>query len=97
LESVTATAGVDHWLEAFRRQDVPAAPCLGIDEHLADDQVAHNRIYTITEQDGLGAVRAPRYPARFSSAAGDLTGPGGAPRLGAHTEEVLAELAGEAR
>ena len=60
---VTSEKPLEHWLEQFRIHDVPAAPCLSIDEHLADEQVEHNRIYAVEEWDGVGRVRSPRYPA----------------------------------
>jgi crotonobetainyl-CoA:carnitine CoA-transferase CaiB-like acyl-CoA transferase len=60
---VTSEKPLEHWLEQFRIHDVPAAPCLSIDEHLADEQVEHNRIYAVEEWDGIGRVRSPRYPA----------------------------------
>ena len=67
FESVTQTASVEHWLKAFDANDVPAGPCLTIDEHLADGQVQHNHTYSIADWDGLGRVRQVRYPARFST------------------------------
>ena len=67
LEAVTATGPTDKWVEAFDANDVPAGPCLTIDDHLADPQVEHNHLYDVTEWDGLGHVRRVRYPARFST------------------------------
>jgi len=72
---VTREQPLAHWLAAFREHDVPAAPCLTIDEHLADEQVAHNAIYTVEEWPGIGPVRLPRYPA-VSPTWGPLTGSG---------------------
>jgi crotonobetainyl-CoA:carnitine CoA-transferase CaiB-like acyl-CoA transferase len=74
---VTSEKPLEHWLEAFRQHDVPAAPCLSIDEHLADEQVEHNRIYSVEDWPGIGRVRTPRYPA-VSPKWGLLPG-GGAP------------------
>ena len=76
---ITREKPLAHWLEAFRAHDVPAAPCLTIDEHLVDEQVVHNETYTVEEWPGLGRVRTPRYPAR-SATWGLLTG-GGPPDL----------------
>jgi crotonobetainyl-CoA:carnitine CoA-transferase CaiB-like acyl-CoA transferase len=66
IETSTRTASTSHWLDAFARADVPAGPCLTIDQHLADGQVNHNHIYEVDEWPGLGHVRRVRYPARFS-------------------------------
>jgi crotonobetainyl-CoA:carnitine CoA-transferase CaiB-like acyl-CoA transferase len=63
FESVTSTMTTEHALEVLRKADVPAAPVLGLDEHLADAQVHHNQIYEIEHDDRLGAVRVVRYPA----------------------------------
>ena len=90
METVTVTETVETWLERFRDHDVPAAPCLGIDEHLADPQVVHNGLYTIDESPS-GPARGARYPAVFAST-GPLTGQGAAPVLGADTEAILNEL-----
>jgi crotonobetainyl-CoA:carnitine CoA-transferase CaiB-like acyl-CoA transferase len=66
IEVVTRTAPTDHWLRAFQRADVPAGPCLTIDQHLADPQVLHNHVYDVAEWPELGQVRRVRYPARFA-------------------------------
>jgi crotonobetainyl-CoA:carnitine CoA-transferase CaiB-like acyl-CoA transferase len=74
---VTVEKPLAHWLDAFREHDVPAAPCLTIDEHLVDEQVEHNRIYRVEDWPGIGRVRTVRYPA-VSPRWGLLDG-GGAP------------------
>ena len=91
MESVMPTDTVANWLSRFQAHDVPAAPCLSIDEHLDDPQVAHNQMYSVTEWPDVGKVRSARYPARFAST-GPLAATGAAPRLGANTDEILAEL-----
>jgi crotonobetainyl-CoA:carnitine CoA-transferase CaiB-like acyl-CoA transferase len=70
-----------YWLERFALFDVPAAPVLTYDEHLADRQVAHNEIYEIAASP-VGPVRRPRYPARFDGRT--LAPPSGVPALGEH-------------
>jgi crotonobetainyl-CoA:carnitine CoA-transferase CaiB-like acyl-CoA transferase len=67
LEPVVATRTVQHWLAAFAAEDVPAAACLSADEHLADPQVRHNQLYSVTDTAAMGRVRNVRYPARYSS------------------------------
>jgi len=81
LETVTRTAKTAHWLEQFRRHDVPAGPCLDFDTHAADPQVVHNRLYVTAEAADGSTVLGPRYPAVFASH-GPLTGQGAAPALG---------------
>jgi formyl-CoA transferase len=66
LEAVTRHSGTpDHWVEKFLAAGVPAGKCLGMDEHLADDQVLFNNLYTISDWGSLGAVRHIRYPAIY--------------------------------
>jgi crotonobetainyl-CoA:carnitine CoA-transferase CaiB-like acyl-CoA transferase len=63
---VCPTRSTDAWLTAFDAHDVPAAPVLDIDAHLADPQVLHNGLYETTDDEHLGLVRRARYPARFN-------------------------------
>jgi crotonobetainyl-CoA:carnitine CoA-transferase CaiB-like acyl-CoA transferase len=44
--------------------DVPAAPCVDPDGHLADEQVAISRLYEVDADPELGPVRTVRHPAR---------------------------------
>jgi crotonobetainyl-CoA:carnitine CoA-transferase CaiB-like acyl-CoA transferase len=81
VERVTATIPTEELLATLRAIDVPCAPCLTIDEHLADEQVAHNRLYRIEEWPGYGRVRVIRHPAVFSTW-GDVAATGTAPGYG---------------
>jgi crotonobetainyl-CoA:carnitine CoA-transferase CaiB-like acyl-CoA transferase len=83
VESVTVTAPTSHWLELFAEFDVPAAPVLDADEHFADPQVLHNRVYT-TSGSPAGPVRRVRHPAIFDGQI--LFGRHPAPRLGEHND-----------
>ena len=91
---VTPTLSVSEALARLSEHDVAAAPCLGIDEHLADPQVAHNDLYRVAEEPGLGRVRSVRYPARFSSW-GRLGSRSGAPSLGRDTDHVVDLVKGD--
>jgi crotonobetainyl-CoA:carnitine CoA-transferase CaiB-like acyl-CoA transferase len=77
-------------LDRFREHDVAAAPCLTMDEHLADPQVEHAALYTIDDWHGFGRVRTVRYPATFSTW-GHLRARGTAPRLGEHSADESGE------
>jgi len=89
FEARTRDQPVAHWLEVFAAADVPVAPCLGIDEHLADPELASRELYAIDDWgDGLGPTRHVRYPATFSSW-GHLRAVRGAPALGSDTKEIL--------
>jgi crotonobetainyl-CoA:carnitine CoA-transferase CaiB-like acyl-CoA transferase len=65
LASVTASATTEVWLQRFAANDVPAAPVLDLDAHLADPQVAHNHTYAVYDDPVLGRIRQPRHPARW--------------------------------
>jgi crotonobetainyl-CoA:carnitine CoA-transferase CaiB-like acyl-CoA transferase len=94
IEPTTRSDTTAHWLATFAEFDVPAAPCLTLDEHLGDQQVAHNELYEITEWPEwpeLGPVRHVRYPATFSGR-GHLRARRGPPRVGQHSEQVLDEI-----
>lgn len=62
VESVTQTRTTAEWLRRFDAADAPVAPIQSIDEHWADAQVLHNRIYSIKES-AFGRIRTLRYPA----------------------------------
>ncbi|MGH9054293.1 MAG: CaiB/BaiF CoA transferase family protein [Acidimicrobiales bacterium] len=63
--TVTPSDSTEVWLRRFAEHDVPAAPVLDIDAHLADPQVDHNSTYVVYEHPRLGKIRQPRHPARW--------------------------------
>jgi crotonobetainyl-CoA:carnitine CoA-transferase CaiB-like acyl-CoA transferase len=91
VETVTRESTVDSWLARFAMHDVPVAPCFSIDQHLADPQVVHNQLYSVTTSPELGAVRQVRYPAVFSTW-GRLGRAEPPPSPGQHTTEILNDL-----
>lgn len=83
LEEVLLTAPTATWLERFRAADVPAAPLHDRDEHLRDEQVLHNELYSVLDTPA-GPARAVRFPGRFD---GQVMRPRrGAPALGSPEE-----------
>ena len=69
VAGVTPSATTAEWLKRFEGHDVPAAPVLDLDQHLADPQVEHNRTYAYYDHPQLGRVRQARYPVRTPSGA----------------------------
>ena len=65
LESVTVTVPTATLLEAFEAEDVPAAPVLDLEGHLADEHVVEVGLYGIREDPELGSLRHTRYPGGF--------------------------------
>jgi crotonobetainyl-CoA:carnitine CoA-transferase CaiB-like acyl-CoA transferase len=83
----TRTAG--EWLAALTAEGVPCAPVLTRTELLGHPQVAANGIVVESEHPAAGRLRQARAAARFSATPTSLRR--GAPALGQHTHEVLAE------
>jgi crotonobetainyl-CoA:carnitine CoA-transferase CaiB-like acyl-CoA transferase len=76
VEEGTRMRSTNECLELLAAHDVPAGPIFDLDEHLADNQVAHNEIYQVVSDPRLGQVRQPRYPARSLRAREDGPAPG---------------------
>ena len=89
LEQTFAKRTTREWLELLRSLDIPAAPVRTLDE-LFDDPHLDAVGFFETVDTPNGPVRFPGPPAWFSETPGRVTGP--APRLGAHTAEVMEEL-----
>ncbi|MCL4115912.1 UNVERIFIED_CONTAM: hypothetical protein GTU68_003579 [Idotea baltica] len=90
LEEIFAAEPVDHWLAAFAAAGVPASPINTYSEALADPQVDHmGWVQPLTLPNGSETTTFG--PAlRINGHALDVQTP--PPALGAHTEEILAEL-----
>ena len=87
MESVTMSHGVEHWVDLLAAHDVPAAPVLDLDQHLAHPQVEANRTYGESDHEGFGRHRVARHPAR--AAADNREGaPGTFPDLDADGPEI---------
>ena len=85
----------DHWLERLEEQDLLCAPVRDMREVLVDPQTLHNGMI-------LQATRRSRRPtassrARSRMSAATATMRRAPPKLGEHTDEVLAEAAATAR
>jgi crotonobetainyl-CoA:carnitine CoA-transferase CaiB-like acyl-CoA transferase len=84
------TKPTEEWLDRLTRVGVPCAPALTRNEVIRHPQVHEMGIVVETEHPAAGRLRQSRPAARFSRTPAGIRH--GAPGLGEHTHEVLAEL-----
>ena len=89
VESSLRSAPVAHWLDAFARIGIPAAPMRLREEMLDDPQVLANGFVERLEHSLLGGHTVVAPPVRFSVS--PLRTGHASPRLGEHTRVLLAE------
>jgi crotonobetainyl-CoA:carnitine CoA-transferase CaiB-like acyl-CoA transferase len=89
-QDVLRTRPAAEWLERLTREGVPCAPVLTRTQMLSDPQVVANGIVVETTHETAGRLRQARPAARFSATPTPIRQ--GAPALGEHTAEILAEL-----
>jgi len=92
LAAALASRTRDEVLAGMEQRGVPAGPINTVADVFADPQVVHRQMRVDLPLPGaaVGTVPSVRTPIRFSDAELALRRP--APRLGEHTDEILAEL-----
>ena len=90
IQEVLATGSSAEWLARLEEADVPCSPVLTRSEVIQHPQVIANEILWESEHHLAGKLRQARPAARFSATPTSLDR--GAPGLGEHTEEALAEI-----
>ncbi len=78
------------WLERLTAAGVPCGPVLSRNQVIRHPQVEALGLVVETDHPSAGRLRQARAAARFSRTPPEIRR--GAPRLGEHTQEVLAEL-----
>jgi crotonobetainyl-CoA:carnitine CoA-transferase CaiB-like acyl-CoA transferase len=68
VESWTRSQTTAACIAAFAAVDVPVAPVLDLEQHLHDDQVTHNELYSVVDSPHQGRQRMVRHPAHFAGA-----------------------------
>jgi crotonobetainyl-CoA:carnitine CoA-transferase CaiB-like acyl-CoA transferase len=79
-----------HWVEVLNKAGVPCGPVNSIAEVFQDPQILAQGMVMDIEHPGYGIVRSLGFPIKFSDRPCQVRRP--APRLGEHSNEVLAEL-----
>ena len=90
IEAVTATGTRAGWIAAFQEAGVPCGAIQTYDQVFNDPQLAERGYFWDGEHETLGPVRQLGSPMRLSETPTRRDSAG--PRLGQHSEEVLAEL-----
>lgn len=89
IQEVLRERPAREWLARLEAERVPCAPVLTRNEMIEHPQVSANGIVEINEHPQAGPLRQARPAARFSETAADARR--GAPALGEHGTEILAE------
>ncbi len=87
--AILATGESQAWLDRLDAAEVPCAPVLRRAEVMNNAQVINNELIETFEQPNFGTVRQARPAARFDLTPSRIAGP--APRVGEHTDAILAE------
>jgi len=88
-QEVLRSASTEHWLARLEADGVPCAPVLTRDQVIVHPQVIASGTLCESEHPVAGRLRQTRTAARFET---PFVLRRGAPRLGEHNREVLAEL-----
>jgi Predicted acyl-CoA transferases/carnitine dehydratase len=89
LSAVFRRNTTQHWIEVLEKADLLCAPIRTLDEALADPQTDANGMVVEIDRDGE-PVRTVGSPVKLTDGAATVRFP--PPRLGEHTDAVLAEL-----
>ncbi|HEY8367708.1 MAG TPA: CoA transferase [Thermodesulfobacteriota bacterium] len=90
LEAAFATKPVAEWMRRLEAAGIPAAPIRTLDAALADPVVEARGMLAAVEHATAGTVRMPGIPWQGDAAPTAIRRP--PPRLGEHTDEILAEI-----
>jgi formyl-CoA transferase len=90
IVAVLATAPTAHWTKVLDDAGVPCGPVYNYEQLFSDPQVKHREMVVHADDAELGRVPHIRTPIRMSRSAVAVRRT--APRLGQHTDEILAGL-----
>jgi crotonobetainyl-CoA:carnitine CoA-transferase CaiB-like acyl-CoA transferase len=90
VQSALIGKSTEEWMKLMEEFDVPAAPTLKRSEVINHPQVEAVEIVFESDHPVAGRLRQARVPARFGGTVPEP--PRGAPQLGEHNTEILAEI-----
>jgi crotonobetainyl-CoA:carnitine CoA-transferase CaiB-like acyl-CoA transferase len=90
IVAVLTTAPTAHWIKVLDDAGVPCGPVYTYAELFADPQVQHRELVVFADDTELGHVPHIRTPVRMSGS--DVGVRTTAPKLGQHTDQILAGL-----
>jgi crotonobetainyl-CoA:carnitine CoA-transferase CaiB-like acyl-CoA transferase len=90
IHAVMGRYSVKYWEERLRALGVPSSPVHGIDQIVAEEQVAAREMIVEIEVPGAGPIRMAGLPLKFTETPGAVQR--APPRLGEHTEMILRRL-----
>jgi crotonobetainyl-CoA:carnitine CoA-transferase CaiB-like acyl-CoA transferase len=89
IEAITTAQPRGHWLALLEAHDIPCGPINDYAQVFADPQVLAREMVVETDHPTLGRIRTLGSPIKLSATPANPARR--APRLGEHTDEVLAE------
>ncbi len=89
IQSELGRRSTAEWLERFETAGVPCAPVLTRNQVIAHPQIVAGGIIFENDHPQAGRLRQSRNAARFSVSSPEYRQ--GAPKLGQHSDEILAE------
>ncbi|WP_411288526.1 CaiB/BaiF CoA transferase family protein [Phenylobacterium sp.] len=92
VETVTGTKTTQEWLDLLKPLSIPVVKTNRLDDLETDPHLAAVGLFEQYDHPHAGAYKQLRPPVRFSKSPANIRRH--PPRLGEHTEEVLAELSG---
>lgn len=92
LEQRLAERSAEEWLQLLEGANVPASPILGVDEAFEHPQTKACDMVLEVDHPTSGKIRLAGFPFKFSMTPPRVRYP--PPRLGEHTDEIMAELLG---
>ena len=87
--NIIATRSTGAWIEIFNRLEIPASPMNRLEDLQEDEHLRATGFFETIHDPKMGTLVFPGVPVKFDKARPPVRM---APRLGEHTDEVLAEI-----